>query len=450
MHLRAAKVCAIAVLLVVGGLGGSGLGVGTAWAAPKKSPASDNNILGMIRRGFDGVEKKPALFDGRVVPATANIREAHVLLSKLQHGIEVFEGNWQNLSDEAQATPEFKAAQAKYNELKPYFVAFGPALELREKQNAQAEADARAKEQAARDAQEAEYQRKKAADIDQQRRRDDVCGGFWAKLGDREAGESVAGAIDSVPDNAKDVTDKKQLLEKGAAVCKAPEYANVAELRALCKDSPSFARRSGNVYPADVCEGTAHLDDTMRAGIAARVGREVAWNPAPSVEDLRFREGYIQTQEPFLFEMNLELSDANKKALVEKWGPLYAAAGLPFDESAFEPIKAYYDKYRASVEALAGEWTTPGQKCKGGIIAKVCNMAKKDVLAWHKKAKIIKVTTDDVVYVKGSEAELDGWVLYQLPGETYCQLRAWTVNEDGGNRHHLATRLNYVRVQQCK
>jgi hypothetical protein len=446
MHLRAAKLCALVITVLLG----VGAGIGAGWAAPKKSPASDRNIIGMITRGFDRVERNAAIFDGRVVPATANMREAHLLLSKLAHGIDIFEGNWQNLSDEAQATQEFRALQAKYNDLKPYSVAFGPALELREKQNAQAEADARAKQEAERKAQQDAYERKRASDAAQEKRRADVCQGFWQKLGDRSVAEEVAGAISAVPSDAKEVTAQKALLERGAAVCKAPDYANTSELRALCKDWSAAAMRSGNVYPADVCEATAHIDQTLRAVIAARVGRDVEWNPAPSVADLRFREGYIQTQDPFLFEMNLELSEANKKALVEKWSPLYAAAGIPFDEAALEPIKAYYDTYRATVEALAGEWTTPGQKCKGGIIAKVCNMAKKDVLTWHEKAKIIKVTTDDVVYVKGSEAELDGWVLYQIPGEKLCQLRAWTVNEDGGNRHHLATRLNYVRIQQCK
>ena len=438
MNLRVAKLCALAVALL--------LGIGVSWAAPKKSPASDNNIIGMITRGFDKVERNPAIFDGRAVPPTANIREAHVLLSQMKHGIEVFEGNWQNLSDDALASAEFKALKAKYDDLRPYYVAFGPALDLREKQNAQADADAKAKQQADRQAQQAEYERKRAAEAADQQHRDDVCNGFWGKFSDRNAAKEVVGALGSVPWDEKEVTAKKALLEKGAAVCKAPEYADIGALRDVCKDKGKYSVE--NAYPADVCEATTHLEGTLRAGIAARMEREVAFKQVPTVEGFRVKEGYIDTLEPFLFDRNLAFGDAMKTTLTEKYAPLFAAAGIPVDDAAFAPIKAYYDNYRAVVEATANEWTTPGQKCKGGIITKVCNMAKKDVLAWHKKAKILKVTTDTVVFVKGSEASLDGWVLYQVPGEKYCQLRAWTVNEDGGR--HLATTLQYVRVQQCK
>ena len=48
---------------------------------------------------------------------------------------------------------------------------------------------------------------------------------------------------------------------------------------------------------------------------------------------------------------------------------------------------------------------------------------------------------------------MDGYVLFQLPGEKYCQLRAFTLTETYAG-HGTYTRgdvtMQFARVQQCR
>lgn len=427
------QACATVVLAVVAG-----------WCAPaQSSPASDRNLSGRIGRAFDKLAKDPALFNGSAIPDTANPRALQVYAARLRAAINTFEASWPGMSPAAQQ--QDGAIKARYEELKPYTEALEAALpgwqSARDKERADAVEQKRAAEQAVRD----ERERKIAASRAEQERERSLCTGFWAKVGDHSAQRAIVAAVrfNAAPESLRAA---RAAFDKLTAMCQSPEHAGVKE---LCGKQQY---RVDGVTPADLCADALASTELLQKVVLDAIP-ELNVGKAPTLEELRAREGWIPTTEKFDFNAHLRLDDADRPRLLAKVKPLFEAAGVPVPETipTFAAAKAYYDAYRASVEALAPTLTTPGKACKGYW----CAMAKKSLLEWHPKAKILKNNMDDTIHAKSTggrvtEAYLNGFLLYRLPGETWCQLRAWTVTESAGQGKAKGIPLYYVRIQQCK
>ncbi len=117
--------------------------------------------------------------------------------------------------------------------------------------------------------------------------------------------------------------------------------------------------------------------------------------------------------------------------------------------------QAAYAAMRKEIERLAPRWKFPD----GPHDARIEGFARKGVGDWHPGGKVMKTVMEpDPWHIRKNrlgiplERTRDGFVLYQMPGETLCRQQAFKYTEkfDGsGYQPSNGVRLNYARYLSC-
>lgn len=425
--------------------------VASASARPRypQDDVNDRDHLRRIHEAMDPVNKDLTLFDGtKVVPGadvTKGLAWAEVGIKALQE----FRYQWEQLTEVGKTWDDAVKLKAKYEDIKPYFEAAQPAFwKARSEQSEAIAARQRAEaEKAAKDkaAAEAAAEAKRKAEYEAAVKIQNQCA-------------PLSGAVTTF-DEKNFVTLARSALSGGSGV---GSVKGVNELRAMlerlgkiCQGIPDPGKCNGKINeqtPTQICELATRRTEVLQNSVLATLAGQAGGSRPVTVEELRGRDGWIETTQPFSYAENLTFTPAAKAALMKQFQPLFEAAGMtvPEDHPMWAKLQADKDTMRANIEALAPTWPVPGKTCKGYWCAK----AKKALKEFHPKAKLLKVLMDDTVHVTTSggraiEAYLNGWLLYQLPGEKFCQLRAWTVTENSPSRA-AGVPLYFVRVQKCK
>ncbi|MCC6993646.1 MAG: hypothetical protein IT370_03350 [Deltaproteobacteria bacterium] len=425
--------------------------VTSAGARPRypQDDVNDRDRLRRIHEAMDPVNKDLALFDGTKVAPSADVAKGEAWANVGIKALQEFRYQWEQITELGKTWDDAVKLKAKYEDIKPYFEAAGPAFR-------KAAAD-QAAANAARQRAEAEKAAatKAAADAEAERKRKLE---YEAAVKIQNQCAPLSGAVTTF-DEKNFVTLARSALSGGGGVS---TVNGVNELRAMlerlgkiCQNIPDPGKCSGKINeqtPTQICELATRRTEVLQNSVLAALAGQASGSRPVTVEELRNRDGWIETTQPFSYAENLTFTPAAKAALMKQYQPLFQAAGMtvPEDHPMWAKLQANKDAMRANIEALAPTWPVPGKTCKGYWCAK----AKKALKEFHPKAKLLKVLMDDTVHVTTSggravEAYLNGWLLYQLPGEKFCQLRAWTVTENSPSRA-AGVPLYFVRIQKCK
>ena len=425
---------------------------GDAAARPRypQDDVNDKDHLRRIHDAMDPVNKDPALFDGARIPAPASVDLAQGA-AWVEGGIKAlqeFRYQWDQLTDVGKTWDDAVKLKAKYDDIKPYFEAAQPAFRQlaidRAEANAARQRTEAAKTAADKTATDKATADKAAADKAANSKIATECAGINNGLQSADDRHAMAMANSIMAGSGylsspKAVNDMRALLERMGKVCQG------------ISDPGQCSGRFEELKPSQICELTRHSTEIIQTGVLATLAG--ADNSRPiTLEQLRGHDGWIETTQPFSFAKDLTFTPEARAALIKQYQPLFDAAGMtvPDKHPLWDRMQASKDTSRTAIETLAPTWPVPGKTCKGYWCAK----AKKALKEFHPKAKLLKVLMDDTVHVTTSggraiEAYLNGWLLYQLPGEKWCQLRAWTVTENSPSRA-AGVPLYFVRIQKCK
>lgn len=207
----------------------------------------------------------------------------------------------------------------------------------------------------------------------------------------------------------------------------------------------------------DLCAPAADPQQTLR-DVATRLLelkiRHGSRQP-PTPESLRRSQGWIQEEQPIYYKTYFQVTADVKKAMESTIDEAFAAAGVapPRDLSTIWAHKqAYLDALKTAVDATAGEWKLAQNACRGYA----CALAKKSIQKGYKGASIKGVYGRDWRISKNNldiptHKYMDLWIVFQVRGEPYCQVRSATATEQyaGGGKYQKArgVRWGYARFQ---
>ncbi|MBL8622202.1 MAG: hypothetical protein JNK64_12890 [Myxococcales bacterium] len=408
----------------------------TTAAAQGYLERKDADAAAVIERAIADVGEDARLFDGRAIPAGADLAAVRLLASRFDRGMAGADRSLAEIS--AAGRQRHAAVIARYQTWSTY----GRALVAAAAQ-AQAAADQAARAAAERD------EATKAAGIA-------TCRAFRDEV---NADPRTRQYLDRAARLDQGVPEFWQTVEDGAAHLAAMRLARTACARADIKTACDFMTYGRPSEEGAWCAAVVDPDRIMKIG-ARNLARWHADNLTTGrpAEKLAEYEGWIEVEGGVTWQSYF--SGAKVRAVLEaRLAPVLAQAGLSLadDAGTFAKLDAHYAALEAKVRELAPTWTVPGASCKGVA----CAAAKRGVMAWNAGANLKKVTQDAPSW-KIAKNALDlpthrwksGYALIQVKGDPMCQLRQWTVSESyaGHGRYQAASeaQLGYVRWQACR
>jgi hypothetical protein len=401
----------------------------------------DDAKVGIMERALAKLVHDARYFDGKVVPEDADLRLAGDHLRLLVDNMAGFRKHYDELSEKGKARTKVCELLAKWKQEQPYVEAFSAAYD-----KAVAAAKTAAKAKAERDTKQRAY-----ADM--------ICEKFADEIHLRDNGGTLDLAVNVMNDfqwyySVEAVKEARAALDHTAAVCARDEFADIGQ---TCGN-----RYGGEFLPREqnICKAAAARADVLERGVMGNLTEELQHLPAaPTLASLQRDDGWFMVEDAITYGGYLTFGAEAKKAKAARLVEMFAAAGVevPMKHPLWTAYEARTDALRAAVDELAPTLKLPGSSCDGYG----CGMAKKQLAAWYPKAKIKKVTAWDTAWVV-TDTELgvpdyrsrDGYILYQVPGDPWCQARSWTVTEEysGGGKYQKASgvRFNFVRFQSCE
>lgn len=419
------------------------LALGVAPAHADYEDEQNNDKLGVMERAFDAFVKKPEIYDGTAFQpgVTANTAILHTNLCF--RGPQSFEAGIKAVTPKGRGSAKARTLYDRYNEMMTYCKAMHTAAAPLRDGAATAELAGKAAA--------------KEAEADQA-----IC----LKL-PSEAGNAIGSHnnllrfMDTWAGNltliaAEDIKTFRDHLEKLGPVCAQPKYANIEKCR---RGNYSTVRGAGGAdySRADICIAAADPKKTLTAVAQRTIEHQIdKRTKMPTVESFRADEGWIQVEGEVRYATHFQVSAAAKTERTAKATEMYAAAGIPVPADLsmlWANDQARLDALKAAVDATAAEWKLDGDKCQGYACKMAENAVKKSA-----KAKVKRVTGSSwkVVADPGKHVYryMGMYVIYQVPGEPFCQARSATANEmyQGGGKYQKASNLQwgYVRFQKCQ
>jgi hypothetical protein len=430
-----------AVVAVAAVAAPASLPIVTPAAAQGYLEQKDNDALGVIERALAKVDKDASLFDGKAIPAGADLARVGELVSRLNRELDVARRHLDQLSPAGQKRPQVATLAAKYNDLAAYTRALVPvynaaAAAARDGAAKQATADAAAKEAGIR-----------------------ACTAFRKEIHadptDRERLQRVvqiADGVDTYWQTVESGAQHKAAMTKAATLCARPEYTDIGR-------SCAFMTHGQAPEEPGWCAAAARVDEIMKQNarnLAAFHARNL--DPGRTADELAGKEGWIDIEGPVTWTEYF-YRKKQRDLIVARLAPVFAQAGLSGvnDLDVFTQLDAHYARLADKAKELAPSWDLPGTTCSGAA----CAAAKKTATAWYPKSPVKKLLHKQsgwTVVQNGlgiaTHRYKSGWVLVQVKGDPLCQLRAWTVTENhkGGGRYEAATgaQIGYVRWQPCR
>ncbi len=401
----------------------------------------DNDNVGIIERALAKIGRDPALFDGKAIPAGADLAKVGELATRLNVQLGVVRKHHDELSAAGKARPAVKALMATWNDLAAYSNALTPVYNA---------AAARANDAAARRA---------VADAAAKDAGIKACVAFRKEVNtdptDRERLDRVMLIFEGVDTHWQTVEDgakHRATMAKVAALCTRPEFSDIG---ASC----AYMSHGIDTHEARWCAASARADEVMKKnarGLAAWMAESLG--PGRTAEQLADKDGWVDIEGPVTWADYFS-GKKLRDQITARLKPIFEQAGLTDLEGleVFTKLASHYATLEARVKELAPGWDLPGTSCAGVA----CAAAKKTAAAWYRGAAIKAVRQNKggwTVVQNGlgipTHRFKSGFVLLQVKGDPLCQLRSWTVTEDhkGGGRYQGATgaQIGYVRWQRCK
>lgn len=401
----------------------------SAPAAAQISPAG-KKVLSQIKMSMLGAKmaKKLPCFDGNKL-GSANPQSCKWPMGQFRKKVDAVEKSWNSLSPADKQSAEAKAFADKVAGLIKWRDGWQAALSGQSSgtQNARTQCE--------------KFERDVMRKFDKVR--------FLVELQNNKDGGKLKDAehIKAIAAHAKDV----------ASLCATPAFKGVGVKG--CGDS----MRPGPAKSAKWCAAAANATTLIQKAVTNYVKGDVdrrTKHLGDPADGLKSRGGWLQTDQPVTWMGFMYFGEDRKKVLVGKYQPLYLAAGMTFkaDERWWSAQAAYTDKYRAAVEKVA-----PGLK------------APKSNKNAHYSLALMKASLKKAqpsAKIKGIWMTKEGWqvekngagipvkrrwhafAIYQLAGETFCQLRQWYVMEkhSGGGKYAKSAEVHWrdVRYQSCR
>jgi hypothetical protein len=264
-----------------------------------------------------------------------------------------------------------------------------------------------------------------------------------------------------------------QALEGNQAIGSADmvqQHAEVAQsVAAVCADTDLAAMEAKPCWyvlrraahdPVQWCKVAADAPALIRGAVlnhARRLIGSVGSSTIQSVDEFRQSEGWLTFEGPVEFSRRFELGTSGNAAVMQNVSRLLASAGIDNAEQAlWGDQKERLEALRQAVLETAPGWPMPQSQTDSYATA----LAEKQVRSMHPQAKIHRALISRGSYKIHANAlgvpdrrTLPGYVLFELPGEPFCQLRSFTLTEQysGGGTYQPASgvRFGYVRFQSC-
>ena len=399
--------------------------------------------MGVIERSFAKYQEDAAIFDGKALAKGAALADAQEHARLCDDALAYYDRYYGQVTSKGRGTDRAKKLTARYQKLQPWCAALRKAVDAAA-DAAKQKADAEAKAQA---------ERKATCQALQKDATDAAGGGHWF----HEVLDTWSGGV--TPTTADHVKEFRGRLEKLAPICDKKEYA----------DSATRCDGLGIIHSSTTNRGYDQGDICAAAGDPQKTLGEVAmrlieWkqrhsqaDAPPTVAWFRDKEGWLPATGVVEYATFFTVPEEDKQQIRAEVDAAFEAAGVtpPEDVSMlWESRAAYREGLKKVVDATASEWKITLDKCKGYT----CKLAEKSVKKEQKKAKIKKTYQREWKIVKNAldvpvKRYLDMWVIYQLPGEPYCQVRSTTAYEDykGGGKYQKTKGVGwgFVRFQKC-
>jgi hypothetical protein len=385
------------------------------------------------------IAKNPAVFDGKslVAGVTAETGSSHA--AACEKGIQTYDHTFSSITAAGQSSAQGKKLTARYQEMKPYCTALRSAVNAA---FTQARVDSVAADKAKED-------RMRLCRTQRDALSANMSGSEFVEVLETIRGSRILAT-------AEDITKFRTNFEKLVETCKAPVYADFAT---RCAKSGSIGNPP--VDYGDLCVAPADPKKTL-TDVALRTVERLQFSAGSSESWLTYlknKEGWHSTTEPAEYATHFKVSDKVKKKMTADATGIFKAAGIdvPSDlSSLWAKQQASLDELKAAVDQTAAEWKLDVPKCANYG----CKIAEREILKAHKKAKIKRVlSTNNFKIVNNQSTNVPDSqytsirVVYQLPGEPYCQARQTTLSEKykGGGKYQkaVATQWGFVRWQDC-
>ena len=399
--------------------------------------------LGVVERAFAKYQEDKSIFDGKSLAAGAALSAAQDHAIACDNAVDTYAGYFSRVTSKGRGTDRAKKLTARYEKLQPWCAALREAVDAAAaaaKQKAEAEAKAKAERKATCQA----LQKEAVAAAGN---------GTWF----HEVLDTWAGRM--TPTTGEHMTEFRGRLEKISPICGKQEYAD-SVTRCDGLGSIHSSTTNASYDQGDICAAAGDPQKTLGEVAMHMIEwrqRHSQTDELPTLEWFRWKEGWLPSTGAIEYATFFSVSEEHKQKIRAEVDEVFEAAGVapPEDLSMLWASRAKYDEaLKAVVDSTAGEWKITFGKCKGYT----CKLAEKSVKKAQKKAKIKKTYQREWKIVKNAldvpvKRYLDMWVVYQIPGEPYCQVRSTTAYEDykGGGKYQKTTGVGwgFVRFQKC-
>ncbi|GEM_PF-1750457 len=246
---------------------------------------------------------------------------------------------------------------------------------------------------------------------------------------------------------------------------KAKEAA--VEVSRICKENPALAQLGNRSCPmfrsqysgADWC-AAAEKNQELLGKLLQTYARQILADKGlgGGPDKLVSNEGFLRVNDKFEYKNLSSVSDAEKQQLTKELAKPIEAIGDPSQmNGVYEAIAKSREVMKKKVDELAPTWSVKGVTSNKHYAQGLANNVIKK---WHPNAKVIKNFMDNGGYHIDRNAlgvpvarRIYGGIVYQVPGEPWCQFRFYGAREEyKGNGAYAKTSgltIDEIRFQSC-
>jgi hypothetical protein len=236
----------------------------------------------------------------------------------------------------------------------------------------------------------------------------------------------------------------------------------------ICTENPAIAKLGDNSCPmyringngAEWCSAAANYKKLMPELLFAYAKANLTKIPdKPEIIVDWQHQGWLRVNGKAEYERLFTVTEDEKAELAQKLASPVEIIGDPSVlNKVYDIIAQEREPFKKKIDEYAPTWKTTNISNTKSYLQ---NIAREIIMDWHPKAKIIKNFISSTGYqVKRNELgviidrRLHGGIVYQLPGEPWCQYRVYSTREpyNGNNSYGKGTHYNIdmVRFQSCK
>ena len=406
----------------------------------KKDNASIADVDLILKKASAHVEN--GIFDGKKIIDGANSTKVRLYFNTMHSYHESAVKSWNRVSKKGKLKPASKNVFPRLQKFDQYYTSLRQAYTLYGQQQ--------------KTVQQRSTTNKVTRLADQK-----ICIKFRNQISpqDRQRMQSLVslqrGSIQHYFQDVKSINQQRETIKRVATICAQPEFSHTDQV-CLALDP---VNRS---VEADYCNVPKHEQAILQRAAknyAVKLMKMLGASKKFDMAKFRKKQGWVQLEGPVSWD-SLGKDEKTSKILYKRVKPVFEAVGLNGTE-AIDGIQKQNSKnaqLAAAIKQLASTWKLPGDACNGNP----CELAEETLEKWYPKAEVITlkqkqknwiVVDDDIKKIPDFRYR-SGWALLRVPGDPFCQLRSWTVNEkySGGGSYQTPNRANigYVRWQTCK